>query len=647
MINAQGPERGSDATGKGDSTLDNMGERTESVGQVVDIATVTDAAVASQGSVSVLTLQSPFSNMSQSTVADAIELVSTPPTSSDGPQSQSQSSQLSQQSQSYGQQQQSFQQPKKPTLETQSPRTPTMRSVEMASSPSTKQLYAHSQQSSPRNQGLTFKGLGLGVSTGGGQKRTASGAIKLTSTSGPVSPMDVVGFGDSRESSMSSVGAHRIGEMSAQLKARLSYALIKVQNGWQSRTLDEVESIYAHQASPVSPPPSTPTLYGDRKPLVSSSSPRVRHKWEKSITQGGAREYSTSFSRADSERGVTSPSSDRHAARINNISNSMNGREATNGTFTAAESSKQQHAPGNSTSSTPSSSVERTYESFWRDHSSNPVTAKIVQARAAVSNTTGGSSALPSLSSPPDHNVNSTSHAPAPRITTLAPPANIIPSRTTTTNPRRTTTHRTAPPPSLPISTLSNLSNSSFLSATTTSSGSTTLVPNTPPQRGTTGATQRDKTAMEQDAVETLMFMSSPGNSQRDPSSSAALGQHLNAPNTGVGNALQSPHFIPPAPLPTSPPLLNGHRKRRRSSAKGALALGPDDPEDLTDGDDEDDDDTIIVLGRPSGAAAGIVGRPGTARGREDDELDRVLDGMGGGVRGGSEVGSDGSLDDL
>jgi hypothetical protein len=211
-VNVQGEEGGNDATG--DITLDMTDERTRSAVNVMGTATTTEVAAASQSLAPVLTLQSSFSNVSQSTLADTVEMDPTPPTSSDGPQSQSQSLQQSGQS-NFCRQPHSFQQPNKPTLEIQPPRTPTMKSVEMVLSPSsTQQIYAHSQQDSPKNQGSTaFKGLGLGVSAGAGQKRTASGAIKPASTSGPTSPMDAVGLEQSRESSTSSVGAHRIGEV--------------------------------------------------------------------------------------------------------------------------------------------------------------------------------------------------------------------------------------------------------------------------------------------------------------------------------------------------------------------------------------------------------------------------------------------------
>lgn len=59
-------------------------------------------------------------------------------------------------------------------------------------------------------------------------------------------------------------------QLSSELKARLSYAMLKVNNGWQSRTIDEVEHLASASASPAS---SNSTLPG---PAASSTSPQVQ-----------------------------------------------------------------------------------------------------------------------------------------------------------------------------------------------------------------------------------------------------------------------------------------------------------------------------------------------------------------------------------
>jgi len=42
--------------------------------------------------------------------------------------------------------------------------------------------------------------------------------------------------------------------LSAQLKTRLSYAMVKVQNGWEKRSLDELEEVHSQRGSPSSAP---------------------------------------------------------------------------------------------------------------------------------------------------------------------------------------------------------------------------------------------------------------------------------------------------------------------------------------------------------------------------------------------------------
>ncbi|KAJ6786613.1 hypothetical protein PWT90_08201 [Aphanocladium album] len=98
----------------------------------------------------------------------------------------------------------------------------------------------------------------------GSRKRMANGEVKARSRSN--SP--IKGHGRSVSAiSMNSAGSH-IGDMSADLKTRLAYAMMKVNHGWQSRSLDEVESLASQAASPVS---SNSTLHRRQS---SSTSPR-------------------------------------------------------------------------------------------------------------------------------------------------------------------------------------------------------------------------------------------------------------------------------------------------------------------------------------------------------------------------------------
>jgi hypothetical protein len=69
-------------------------------------------------------------------------------------------------------------------------------------------------------------------------------------------------------------------QLSAQLKTRLSYAMVKVQNGWEKQSLEELEEVHSQKGSPNSAPggsraafdsPST-TDYRRRSSAISDSS---------------------------------------------------------------------------------------------------------------------------------------------------------------------------------------------------------------------------------------------------------------------------------------------------------------------------------------------------------------------------------------
>ncbi|KAF2207830.1 hypothetical protein CERZMDRAFT_88285 [Cercospora zeae-maydis SCOH1-5] len=79
-----------------------------------------------------------------------------------------------------------------------------------------------------------------------GAKRTASGHVKNASSI-HTSPYLVQFPGrESRRESVSSSGS-KAGEMAATLKARLGYAMAKVQNGWEHKSLAEVEQLAAQR----------------------------------------------------------------------------------------------------------------------------------------------------------------------------------------------------------------------------------------------------------------------------------------------------------------------------------------------------------------------------------------------------------------
>ncbi|KFA55141.1 hypothetical protein S40293_08691 [Stachybotrys chartarum IBT 40293] len=103
--------------------------------------------------------------------------------------------------------------------------------------------------------------------TNGARKRMADGEVKPVPDAG-MSPAR----GHSRNTSTVSVASttgSNIGDLTAQLRTRLSYAMVKVNNGWHGHTVDELESLASQAASPTSSTSTAHRRHG------SSASPRV------------------------------------------------------------------------------------------------------------------------------------------------------------------------------------------------------------------------------------------------------------------------------------------------------------------------------------------------------------------------------------
>ncbi|KAH8681660.1 hypothetical protein BX600DRAFT_28988 [Xylariales sp. PMI_506] len=245
------------------------------------------------------------------------------------------------------------------------------------------------------------------------RKRMADGMVKHTRDSSSTSPVRKQ-YGHSRNTSAVSVAStagSRIGELSAELKTKLSYAMIKVNNGWSAHSIDEVESLASQAASPTS---STSTVHGRNG---ASASPRV--------PLAGMRQ----------------------------------------GTVSAGISPVNQQPPRG-----------RTYESFWRENDARP---------------------YPASASPP-----------ATQVPMLAPPAAIQPRQSAHTNSRRNSNAKHTP---------------AFLSHSHHASPHTPAQPSplqSTPGTRTLRTPQIDpilfsphQNVREQEALETLVFMSSPGNS--------------------------------------------------------------------------------------------------------------------------------------
>ncbi|KAH7371395.1 hypothetical protein BKA66DRAFT_424146 [Pyrenochaeta sp. MPI-SDFR-AT-0127] len=277
-----------------------------------------------------------------------------------------------------------------------------------------------------------------------GFKRTADGSVKgvglgIANTAGPVSA-------HKRNKSMDT---HRIGELSAQLKTRLSYAMVKVQNGWEKQSLEELEEVHSQRGSPNSAPGRTDRL--------------VFHS-----PYAGDRRRRPSGVSENSDPMIMSPASD----------------------------------PARSLAATPSS--------YWR-----PGTKPAMHAAANLISITGAQSGV--------------GLAPAPEFQT---------------GRRRRSSVSHAPPPLLGTSQRKHYSDL----------GAGPRPPTTP----RAGILRMPSQQAEKDAVDTLLFMSSPNNSQRfpHPSQPAPSPLRADAPQRRVMFEAYPPQekrvvYQPPMPAPS------------------------------------------------------------------------------------------------
>lgn len=82
-----------------------------------------------------------------------------------------------------------------------------------------------------------------------GTKRTADGHAKDTAGEATTPLGNTFKASRSRAASTASSSSSRAGELAANLKARLGYAMTKVQNGWEHKSFSEVERLAAQKAS--------------------------------------------------------------------------------------------------------------------------------------------------------------------------------------------------------------------------------------------------------------------------------------------------------------------------------------------------------------------------------------------------------------
>lgn len=107
-------------------------------------------------------------------------------------------------------------------------------------------------------------------------KRTASGQVKSADNGHWASPKSDTKYGHSRNTSTASK-ASQVSDLSHELRTRLSYAMFKVQNGWQSHNLNELEAM----TLPRNSPPSGVSQLQDAAGFPTSPAAHSQHPSEK------------------------------------------------------------------------------------------------------------------------------------------------------------------------------------------------------------------------------------------------------------------------------------------------------------------------------------------------------------------------------
>ena len=220
--------------------------------------------------------------------------------------------------------------------------------------------------------------------------------------------------------------SNRTRQLSSELKTRLSYAMVKVRNGWQSQTIGDLEILTSTQNSPSSA----------------------------ASEQGRLHALSV---------GNNPPADFPHLRQASVRASEMTAYSDKSPQNVALSAARGRYSPEAGQDQVPLYRAGSAYESFWREHEGG--------ARTATQATS-----FP-LEGP-----------------CLAPPLDIIPRR-----PRPLDTTNQAPPPPR----RNDLSKPQIRHSPKTPSPKKSLKLRTPSQQA----------AVEQDAVETLLFMSSPNNS--------------------------------------------------------------------------------------------------------------------------------------
>ncbi|OJD22622.1 hypothetical protein ACJ73_06029 [Blastomyces percursus] len=326
-------------------------------------------------------------------------------------------------------------------------------------------------------------GVNTAIEVSQGQKRTASGEVKsAASTASLPSPEAVTTTRRSRTMSTDSTGS-RIAELSAQLRARLSYAAAKVEKDWPIHKLEEAHGVPPRlEYSPVS---QSPLSLGFKSPFRSPRGP--------------------------------SHSRGRHSISSTPQHNGLSKLRDPNFTRTISSVSPMKVPARCNKSSSPNSNA-RTYI---------PPTSTLTNINpprlAPPANIVSGNGNGPRRRPNPNDTLLQTAsanHDYYPRNQSLTDEGHSASSTQTTTS---TVAILDTPPQSQP-----QLSRQSATPSATTAATTTTMP--FPKQR-----TPSQNALMEKDAIETLLFMSSPKNSGYHPNSQQAQqsdysGTHLTLP---------------------------------------------------------------------------------------------------------------------
>ncbi|KAK3399797.1 hypothetical protein B0T20DRAFT_169224 [Sordaria brevicollis] len=240
------------------------------------------------------------------------------------------------------------------------------------------------------------------------RKRMADGMVKPTYEKPSPSPAGTASHTRNTSAvSMASTATSRLGELSAELKTRLSYAMVKVNNGWQSHSIDQVESLASRAASPTSSNSTVHMRNGtSASPQVSNLQRRGSHA---SMIPGSSQQYPTSSQQYPSGSQQHPSGSQQHPS--GSQQQHSQGRPVENypresGHFAPRYSPNSQAEPIPSVTLAPPAPIQPTRQQQFQHPRRNSV-PRNTQAFLAINH-----------QPPPQQGLNATGQQPSPYLTT-------------------------------------------------------------------------------------------------------------------------------------------------------------------------------------------------------------------------------------